>query len=94
MVTHDTAETAAAQLFINTGESLAGGVQYRTKTGSALEAMFNIHKPKIWVAGHWHGNKDEFIGGTRFIVLDELNYCDINMETYEVVWPKTKRMEE
>jgi predicted phosphodiesterase len=94
MVTHDTAETAAAQLFINTGESLAGGVQFRTKTGSALEAMFNIHKPKIWIFGHWHRDKDEVINGTRFICLNELSYCDVDMETLEVTWPKIKRMGE
>jgi len=45
-----------------------------------------IYKQSIF--GHWHSNADEVIDGTRFICLNELSYCDIDVNTLEVNFPE------
>ena len=87
MVTHDCPLSVSEELFIKRGKSFSGG-QYRTRTGTAFEEMFSIHKPKLWIFGHWHNNVDEVIDGTRFICLNELSYADIDLETLEVYFPE------
>ncbi len=87
MITHDCPLSVSNKLFIEKGKSFSKA-QYRTRTGSALEEMFNIHKPELWLMGHWHCDTDEVIDGTRFICLNELSYVDVDMETLEVTWPE------
>ena len=87
MVTHDCPLSVSNKLFIERGKSFSGA-QYKTRTGSALEEMFSIHKPALWLFGHWHCNTDEVIDGTRFICLNELSYADINLKTLEVDFPE------
>jgi len=41
-----------------------------TRTGQALQAMYDAHKPDIWIFGHHHAYKDFDYQGTRFICLD------------------------
>lgn len=48
------------------------GPLYESSTSHALEKMFSIHQPKVWVFGHWHRSVDEMVGNTRFICLNEL----------------------
>ena len=87
MVTHDVPHSVATQLFFKEGRPLHGRPQYKTRTGSALDAMFSIHKPELWAFGHWHYDVDEVIDGTRFICLNELSYADVDMQTLEVNFP-------
>lgn len=93
MVTHDCPLSVSNKLFIENGKSFSNK-QYKTRTGMALEAMLEIHKPKVWLFGHWHSNADEVIDGTRFICLNELSYCDVDVNTLEVNFPEMqhKRM--
>lgn len=86
MVTHDCPLPISEELFIKRNKSISGA-QYRTRTGSAFETMFEIHKPKLWIMGHWHSDVDEVIDGTRFICLNELSYVDVDLKTLEVTWP-------
>lgn len=86
MVTHDCPLSVSNKLFIERGKSFSG-VQYKTRTGSAFETMFEIHKPELWIFGHWHCDTDEVIDGTRFICLNELSYADIDLNTLEVDFP-------
>lgn len=53
------------------------------RTELALERMFDIHKPKLWIGGHWHLSADTVVDGTRFICLNELEYIDIDLEDYK-----------
>ena len=41
-------------------------------TSLLLDALFRIHKPKVWVFGHHHKSIDLTIEGTRFVCLNEL----------------------
>lgn len=57
-----------------------------SRTRQALQAMFSLHQPRLWVFGHWHHSLtfDHPIimpGGksTRFICLDELEYMDAEL---------------
>lgn len=86
MVTHDCPLSISEELFIKRGKSFSGA-QYRTRTGSAFEEMFGVHKPELWIMGHWHCDVDEVINGTRFICLNELSYADIDLKTLEVDFP-------
>lgn len=44
----------------------------RTKTNQALDAMMEIHQPKIWVFGHYHTYMSKKIDGTHFICLNQM----------------------
>lgn len=52
----------------------------KSKTRQALDRMFEIHKPKLWVFGHHHVNLMRDIDGTRFICLAELSFVDIETD--------------
>jgi len=86
MVTHDCPLSVSKKLFVDRGLGL-GTKSIPTRTGQAFESMFKDHKPKLYIFGHWHNDVDEVIDGTRFICLNELSFVDINIETYEVIWP-------
>lgn len=90
MVTHDCPLSVSNKLFIERGKSFSNA-QYRTRTGSAFDEMFSIHKPELHIFGHWHCNVDEVIDGTRFICLNELSYADIDLETLEVDFPELQQ---
>lgn len=47
-------------------------------TQQILSAMFRIHKPKLWVFGHFHKNWSHEMHGTHFVCVDELNAVEIN----------------
>jgi Icc-related predicted phosphoesterase len=86
MVTHDCPLSVSEELFIKRGKSFSG-TQYRTRTGAAFQEMFEMHKPKLWIFGHWHCDVDEVIDSTRFICLNELSYADIDLKTLDVDFP-------
>jgi len=65
----------------------AFGGKVNTRTGFRLGQMFHLHKPKLWIFGHWHKPVDMVIGDTRFICLDIGQSVDINLDTLEdVCW--------
>lgn len=43
-----------------------------------FDHMLEIHKPMIWVFGHWHHSLDVMYKGTRFICLNELEVKTIS----------------
>lgn len=45
-------------------------IQSRTK--DALQSLFELFQPKLWVFGHFHTSWQEEVNGTKFICLDEL----------------------
>lgn len=74
MVTHDCPEEVAVAL---------NHRQYRLEvpsiTRQALQVMFEIHKPKLWIYGHWHISSKMVINGCEFICLNELEAMDIEI---------------
>lgn len=53
-----------------------------SRTSQALDAMYEIHPPKLWVFGHHHRNIDVVVDGTRFVCVDKMSYKDINIGEY------------
>ena len=80
MITHDCPQFAARHLFFDSG--LCRGKQEPTITGQALEAMFRIHQPKLWIFGHYHIPMDRRLANTTFICVADNNYADINLEDF------------
>lgn len=74
VITHDCPESAAIGLGLI---KCRGGKAYHSKTSLALQAMFDIYQPELWIFGHWHESVKDTILGTKFICLNEL-------ETYEI----------
>lgn len=48
-----------------------------SRTGQWLQKMLDVHRPRIWVFGHFHMYFDQEIDGTRFICRPELEYVDL-----------------
>lgn len=80
MFTHDCPTLAAYYMFIRERETLAGRIQYLTRTGEALQAMFEIHQPEFWFFGHWHDTVTKNLNNTTFVCLGELDYIDIDLD--------------
>lgn len=70
MVTHDFPDSVTNMLFKRYAESIP-------RTREAFDYMLDTHKPKLWIAGHWHRSRDTVIEGCRFICLDILEYIDL-----------------
>lgn len=48
-----------------------------TKTGWMLDELFNMHKPELWVFGHFHMSRTVTVEGTKFVCLNELEALEI-----------------
>jgi predicted phosphodiesterase len=73
VVTHECPSDVACLLFNH--------VRYRelnpSRTSQALSSLLFIHRPEVWIFGHWHQRRDQVIEGTRFICLEELGTIDL-----------------
>jgi hypothetical protein len=79
VATHDAPQLLLQHLYRNQMlHTDARGCGQRTR--AALDAMFEIHRPKLWVHGHWHLDWDVNILGTRFVGLGELKTLTIDPE--------------
>lgn len=79
MITHDCPTQVAWDMFLSKGDAVTGSVQIKSRTGEALQAMFDTHKPELWFFGHWHYTRSSDIHGTRFQCLGELDYMDVDL---------------
>ena len=50
----------------------------KTSTQELLQQMFELHQPKIWLAGHYHINESFIYKGTNFTFIAEREYIDFN----------------
>ena len=76
VVSHDGPESITTALFLQDPRL----PRFKTRTGQALETMFNIHQPKLWIFGHWHKYRNVTVHGTTFICLGELDHIDIDVD--------------
>jgi predicted phosphodiesterase len=56
---------------------LGGQPQWGNKTENAMNQMWSIHQPYLWVHGHYHQSKVTQIENTKFVCLDELETMEI-----------------
>ena len=78
MVTHDCPEWVAQTMEAMSGR---GKLNIGSRTRQALQAMYGLHQPRVWIYGHWHYSFDEVIGKTRFICLAELEAKEIEISS-------------
>lgn len=72
IVTHDCPDYIA-QLLIGDGH------RFNTRMGQLFNQLWQNHKPKLWIFGHYHVKLDKEINGTRFICLPELGEFKIKL---------------
>jgi hypothetical protein len=48
-------------------------------TRKCFDNMLEIHKPDLWIHGHWHLNSHIMYRGVEVISLGELDYVDLNL---------------
>lgn len=75
VVTHTCPESIAPRMFSFLGNT----VRFKSRTEQALESMWHIHKPKVWVFGHWHESKSVHINGTDFHCVGINETIDISI---------------
>jgi len=52
---------------------------HKTRTGQALQSMWEYHQPEMWFFGHWHETRDLTLNGTKFQCLGEMDYVDVEI---------------
>lgn len=81
MITHDAPTDVTEKMFILSGLAIGGmsAKKINTRTGQALQAMFDIHQPDEWYFGHWHHTMQYKYGRTIFQCIGELDYVDVEL---------------
>ena len=72
VITHDCPEVMVPTYIGNTARI------HQNITGWALNELFNIHQPDLWVHGHYHVSKTTTYGKTKFVCLKELETLEID----------------
>jgi hypothetical protein len=83
MVTHECTESVAERIAASLsmrGHPIKLEEKWKSRHRAAFQRMFEAHKPKLWVHGHWHVAREAVIDGTRFICLEELGTIDIDTD--------------
>jgi hypothetical protein len=72
MVTHEMPQSVVTEFGIKIFD-------VPSRTRDAFDRMLAIHRPSLWVGGHWHLPFDRVIYGTRFMVLDCDSWIDLDL---------------
>lgn len=52
---------------------------FESYTSLLINELYEIHRPKIHIYGHFHRSWRKHINGTQFILLNELEYYDLKV---------------
>lgn len=84
VVTHDCPEeigklmvSISPSFYIIGVEGVKRSEKIGTRTGHALQRMWEEHKPKKWIFGHYHQDRNLVARGTEFTCLNELSFVDL-----------------
>ena len=72
VVSHDAPDFMHWHLIELDGNALDKRQFINRTCNGLLPAMWEVHKPKLWIFGHYHCSMDKVIDSTRFVCLDEL----------------------
>lgn len=78
VVTHDCPTLIAYYLFVRAGLTFSKNI-HLTRTGEALQKMFEAHQPEHWIFGHWHYTKSMVLNGTKFQCLGINDFIDMEL---------------
>ena len=48
-----------------------------SRTDFALQSLWEVHQPSLWIFGHYHTNKSIEMNGTKFLCINELEAFNI-----------------
>lgn len=74
VITHECPESIVPHLF-----DWYNKQRFPSRTRQAFQTMFEIHKPKLWVFGHWHADRMKSFDNTLFVCLNEFSYIDVEV---------------
>ena len=74
MITH----TAPSSVAVKLADPAFGGY-FDPSTERLLEEMPRLHRPDLWIFGHWHTSWNEKIDGTEFRCLNELEVFSVKV---------------
>jgi hypothetical protein len=82
VISHECPASVGAILLQQLGYSFFSGEGGKSgcvhsRTAKALQWMFEVHKPKYWIFGHYHTDKTMTLDGTTF-------RCCAELSTYEI----------
>lgn len=82
LVISHTAPSAIINLFANNRpgnilDHFGWGYDYQDVTSQFLTSLWDIHRPKLWVFGHFHLSYDATVRDTRFKCLAKLEHFDL-----------------
>jgi predicted phosphodiesterase len=78
MITHD-CPTSIAIKMVESGFGM-GSKTYYTRTGEALQKMYEIHEPEFHFFGHWHRTTVMKRNNTHFFCIGEFDFVDFDGE--------------
>jgi len=78
MITHDCPLSVSNEMFVKKGKTFSGR-QYATRTGQALQVMFEIHQPELHFFGHWHDTQIMKMEGTTFQCIGISDFVDVEI---------------
>lgn len=76
IVTHECPETVVNHVLKKKGKYK---YDYPSITRQCLDNLLHIHKPDLWIHGHWHLDHHTVFDGVEFIGLGELSYVDLEV---------------
>lgn len=78
VATHDLPESAA-QFIMGTHGLKQYSYRDNSRTRQALDNLLDMHKPAVWLHGHWHVTHRTMYKGVEFIGLAECDYLDLSL---------------
>lgn len=76
VVTHECPETVVNHVLKKKGKYK---YDFPSITRQCLDNLLYIHKPDLWVHGHWHIDHHTVFDGVEFIGLGELSHVDLEI---------------
>lgn len=84
VVTHEAPITIGQMILDQKGNrAIFGNEVYPTRTGLALQKMFESWQPIFWVFGHYHEPFKKQVNNTEFICVNYHQIQTLNTESYE-----------
>lgn len=77
VLSHDCPEEVSLHMLTSIAPGFRPEKIVKTRTGSALQVMFDYHKPKEWVFGHYHLDKSFEWKTTKFTCVNELSVYEL-----------------
>lgn len=72
IISHDGPKHVVKGMFLGPRD-----IQHPNRTSTYLQYLLDVHKPELWIFGHWHQTKEYKMGGVTFQCLGINDYIDL-----------------